>query len=1500
MESVSSDASLHQVKTLLRILGQQARPYDVTDNILLRARFHQMMHDDAASHDLRKTAAFVYFLCLSPTADHHLIITDHHHFYLDALCVSGHIFAIQHAIKHSCLSHAHAHTRLTHALNHILHLLNSTANNTQHGGDDLKVRILAMESLHSLLDTYATHHQLTLLFCIDAHQTRQRVNAIMHGVIRRFFDDSTLFVQRKVSDSFQLLLFILHKTSSTSTIAILASLMATTLQHSDPKLKFSLLTSMLSIFHAQYMLTQHPHLISEVMASFHEYGLIPRASGFLVHFLMSLLESIHPGNPTSVDNDGMDVEQAWILAWTGEWVQVLKRVGDMQTRLLGTAFLSPLLSRLHKFKRTMLIQRVVTHLLECQDEHGHVHVQTQLMILASATKLIPSLLFQDERDQEGTSSYTALIRRALQSCNEITQVDALVLLLDGDKNSCDIHLVALDIFLQFLGTSLSAEGANQHEMGSVEGWELALTQNDSRARFLAVTRKLFLRIRNTVHVESNRRSGTITTNGPELEVVRRSREFLERVLAVLKGVLYDGAQTYRAYVALCLMNQLLETFCGDADGNDTVESETHVAKVPVTVGLKPAPNTRFTFPFKLDMMEKPLVMACLELQCSRFVHVRAEAAKITSRARSSLSASPEFGTVFDEWKKTGMELAMALNDYENEAGASILVSVSRDKNEVFDEIRAELAQGMDEMQVDSETALKRRNVAGLFMALRVVASDKNVVHAQRYLDVVNLALKCSDCVLPLLCVESPEGHVLETESFHNDVLYSVSWRIIRETALLIECAMEKHFSVFGIEQWLEYGNRLRVMLMTIRHMGAFSALSVPYRKVCELFMRHGYIGVLKESLDEDLEWITKKAGTSITRRSAGLPICITAILAAECGTKVTRHGNRQMLHATVKKLLSVAQCPLAEDQVRNNSTDLPPVHAYNLLRSLLMDSSIGPELTEFTYQYSQLAIEGFTSPAWAIRNCATMLFSTLMNRLFKGGLRDVDFGDFSIKYPKVCEYLFGKVKRASQKMDGSLSHSPPELFPILLILNRLEIKYGTEILMQQEELNEFRACVINCARASSILRVRELAARVWVHFTEPTEINIQAAIHDVLADLNPKMDGNRLHGNLLVLHNVVARFCDPSITKDIQVDMGGENRALLCEATSSSFPKLPAGDLVSGELGRSLLGFKWILDRVDILAACYAKVSCHVFSLREDSTTLLALFDSGEVHLDKILMRRELIRYCFSCLSSSDKICSLLRDDHYEIRTTVLDLLREHTCVENPELVLCLVSNFENKSLPPRERSLALEVLSRVNPELIGTKFGLRLLEHIPILPHSVKLQAIELVGRLLEPHLLSSMLWEFSDENRDCGDRLASSRCIFNIIQVSSPLSSDGILVISRLLIARLLLDDDEEVRHRACAATSLLVSSDHRILSVSTCMKRLATLINSKVADSNDFWVELLEEELSAWTEEKRGRASLLFDHEPANLFKDKIQLMRFLTSLTESKDFCARLPGLVAKKI
>ncbi|XP_011711370.2 tRNA (32-2'-O)-methyltransferase regulator THADA isoform X7 [Macaca nemestrina] len=212
------------------------------------------------------------------------------------------------------------------------------------------------------------------------------------------------------------------------------------------------------------------------------------------------------------------------------------------------------------------------------------------------------------------------------------------------------------------------------------------------------------------------------------------------------------------------------------------------------------------------------------------------------------------------------------------------------------------------------------------------------------------------------------------------------WRSMKEVALLLGtlCQLlpmqpvpESSDGLLTVEQVKEIGDYFKQHLLQSRHRGAFELAYTGFVKLTEVLNRCPNVSLQKLpeqwlwSVLEEIKCSDPSSKLCATRRSAGIPFYIQALLASE-----PKKGKMDLLKITMKELISLAG-PMDDLQ-----STVPQVHALNILRALFRDTRLGENIIPYVADGAKAAILGFTSPVWAVRNSSTLLFSALITRIF--------------------------------------------------------------------------------------------------------------------------------------------------------------------------------------------------------------------------------------------------------------------------------------------------------------------------------------------------------------------------------------------------------------------------------------------------------------------------------------------------------------------------------------
>lgn len=198
-----------------------------------------------------------------------------------------------------------------------------------------------------------------------------------------------------------------------------------------------------------------------------------------------------------------------------------------------------------------------------------------------------------------------------------------------------------------------------------------------------------------------------------------------------------------------------------------------------------------------------------------------------------------------------------------------------------------------------------------------------------------------------------------------------------------------------------------------------------------------------------------KDSFSFTRRSAGLPYLMQAVLSTEPVTET--HALRTTIDALLK---------LAGD-VDNEEQLLSRIHALNLLRVLLRDAALGSRIMPHIADAVRIAVLNFASSHFVVRNSAMMVFTSLQQRIF--GVKRVrdeyskqnnmPSREFFTRFPSLHPFLLEQLQIGkSEDQQGRLY---PLLYPVLLLLARL-LPSPMEALDSTLQMLAFRPLVEYC------------------------------------------------------------------------------------------------------------------------------------------------------------------------------------------------------------------------------------------------------------------------------------------------------------------------------------------------------------------------------------------------------------------------------------------------------
>ncbi|KAM6180099.1 tRNA (32-2'-O)-methyltransferase regulator THADA isoform 2-T2 [Erethizon dorsatum] len=366
------------------------------------------------------------------------------------------------------------------------------------------------------------------------------------------------------------------------------------------------------------------------------------------------------------------------------------------------------------------------------------------------------------------------------------------------------------------------------------------------------------------------------------------------------------------------------------------------------------------------------------------------------------------------------------------------------------------------------------------------------------------------------------------------------WRSMKEVALLLGtlCQLlpmqpvpESSDGLLTVEQVKEIGDYFKQHLLQSRHRGAFELAYTGFVKLTEILNRCPDVNLQKLpeqwlwNVLEEIKCSDPSSKLCATRRSAGIPFYIQALLASE-----PKKGKMDLLKITMKELIFLA------GPTDNSQSTVPQVHALNILRALFRDTRLGENVIPFVADGAKAAILGFTSPVWAVRNSSTLLFSSLITRIF-GVKRGKDEHsktnrmtgrEFFSRFPELYPFLLKQLEAVADTVDSDMGEPDrhPSMFLLLLVLERL---YPSPMDGASSTLSmaPFVPFIMRCGR-SPIYRSREMAARALVPLVKIDQV--PNTVRALLATLPNCTDQcfrqNHIHGTLLQVSHLLRAYAD--------------------------------------------------------------------------------------------------------------------------------------------------------------------------------------------------------------------------------------------------------------------------------------------------------------------------------------------------------------------------------------
>ncbi|KAG5896481.1 hypothetical protein JTB14_005862 [Gonioctena quinquepunctata] len=406
-------------------------------------------------------------------------------------------------------------------------------------------------------------------------------------------------------------------------------------------------------------------------------------------------------------------------------------------------------------------------------------------------------------------------------------------------------------------------------------------------------------------------------------------------------------------------------------------------------------------------------------------------------------------------------------------------------------------------------------------------SKNNEAYSGLFEDLTTICLNLKEHIMPIVCNPSPEGYLPETgelvceseESSKSQMVLLCSWRTMKEMTLLLAeiirqtVKLESSLEMLADGLIIKMGHFFLDVFIESKHRGVFEQAYVGFSVICESFWMssNSKLNCLPNKwLQDALRLCTGEKQSDklcATRRSAGLPFLILSII----GSEPTFDKSR--FHQAITTLLEACK----NSDPSNNEYRM---HCMNVLRAMFRHSRLGEMVSAYIAQGVIVAITGFNSDTWSVRNTATLLYAALMTRMF-GVQRTQDSEDlclknrltvrvFFMRFPELFHFLLSTLAQESKNSDSLLLH------PVLMILARLYPSHLEEYNTQMDQyLPHSTVCLSN-----PYYRTRDLAARASVPLIRTDRISEHLdSIFDKLKQ--HRVRDNECHGILLQVSHIL-------------------------------------------------------------------------------------------------------------------------------------------------------------------------------------------------------------------------------------------------------------------------------------------------------------------------------------------------------------------------------------------
>ncbi|KAK0426031.1 hypothetical protein QR680_009511 [Steinernema hermaphroditum] len=324
------------------------------------------------------------------------------------------------------------------------------------------------------------------------------------------------------------------------------------------------------------------------------------------------------------------------------------------------------------------------------------------------------------------------------------------------------------------------------------------------------------------------------------------------------------------------------------------------------------------------------------------------------------------------------------------------------------------------------------------------------------------------------------------KAFKCQALLVSSWRTQKCVSNILHGFVEKlpYPSVLSDDILDAIGKYYMLQLTECKHCGAFETAVEGFEALCQRLWNlntetpipeqwlHQILSAIKDGKEMDK--------LCLTRRSAGLPFLVCAIL----GTEPSQRQSES---------LKLTLCTLLDLESLDFDSK---IHAVNVLRSVFNDNRVREAVLVGVEWAFRICIEGAGSEQWPLRNALSQLFAALLVRVFGVSRQPqrsltvqqkckLSAFEFFSRFPTLFDFIH---EQLSLKLDGQNEF---RVFPILILLCHL-FPSTPQIVGTHRgrslELSTFISMVWKILMSAKGEKTRELAVASLVSISEKADI----------------------------------------------------------------------------------------------------------------------------------------------------------------------------------------------------------------------------------------------------------------------------------------------------------------------------------------------------------------------------------------------------------------------------